>query len=246
MQKPVAEFWYGIEACHHNVLRLRETWIDPYLAGNIWLVRGSERDLVIDAGTGIVSPRLVIDSMVNKPVLAVACACYYDHAGGLHYFAERGCHRLDADQIANPTDESSVVSTYVSEAMLTALPYDGFEAANYRMQGAPPTVCFDDGDIIDLGDRRLEVLHVPGVTPGSMVLWEAATGSLFTCDTLYDDPVLERDFAVGDPITFADTLERLRGLPVNTVFAGHYQSFGRERMLELIDRILRAKRAQIQ
>jgi len=238
VQKPIAEFWYGIEACDHNIVRLRETWIDPYLAGNIWLVRGSQRDLVIDAGTGFLSPRPVVDAIVNKPVIAVACACYYDHAGGLHFFEERGCHRLDANQITNPTLESSVVSTYVNESMLTALPYDGFKIEDYRMQGAPPTTCFDDGDIIDLGDRRLEVLHVPGVTPGSMVIWEAATGSLFTCDTLYDDPVLERDFAADDPVTFAESLKRLRELPVETVFAGHYQSFGRDRMLELIERIV--------
>jgi len=243
VQKQTAEFWYGIEACDHDVVRLRETWIDPYLAGNIWLVRGLERDLVVDSGTGFLSPRPVIDAIVDKPTIAVACACYYDHAGGLHFFAERGCHRLDAEQITNPTAESSVVSTYVDESMLAALPYDGFEIENYRMQGAAPTICFDDGDIIDLGDRRLEVLHVPGVTAGSMVLWEAATGSLFTCDTLYDDPVLERDFAASDPIALSNSLNRLRELPVNTVFAGHYQSFGRERMLALIDRILRSKQA---
>jgi hypothetical protein len=78
-----------------------------------------------------------------------------------------------------------------------------------------------------------------------MLLWEAATGSLFTCDTLYDDPVLDRDFAVGDPITFADTRAASR-IAGEYGVAGHYQSFGRERMLELIDRILRTKRAQIQ
>lgn len=245
MQKPVAEFWYGIEACDHDVLRLREIWADPYLAGNIWLLRGSQRDLVIDTGTGFVSPRVIVDAIASKPVMAVACACYYDHAGGLHYFAERGCHRLDADQIANPSAESSAVSIFIDESMLTALPYEGFEIADYRMTGASPTICFDEGDIVDLGNRQLEVLHVPGVTAGSMVLWEAATGSLFTCDTLYDDPDLERDFAVEDPATFIDSLMRLRELPVETVFAGHYHNFGRERMITLINRIISEKRAKL-
>ncbi|CAA2137770.1 MBL fold metallo-hydrolase [Hyphomicrobium sp. ghe19] len=241
MQKPIAEFWYGVEACDHKIVRLREIWADPYLAGNIWLVRGSKRDLIIDRRTGIVSPRPVIDAIVDKPIIAVACACYYDHAGGLHFFSERGCHRLDADKIANPTLESSVVSTYVEESMLNALPYDGFEIKSYQMRGAPPTICFDDGDIIDLGDRHLEGLHVPGVTPGSMVLWEAATGSLFTCDTLYDDPVRGREFASDDSITLLESLKRIRKLPMKTVFPGHYQCyqcFGRDQMDEIIDRIL--------
>src|SRR5690349_7584869 len=114
--------------------------------------------------------------------------------------------------------------------MLNAWPYDGFEIKSYQMRGAPPTICFDDGNIIDLGDRHLEVLHVPGVTPGSMVLWEAATGSLFTCDTLYDDPVLDREFAADDSIILLESLKRLRKFPVKTVFPGHFQCFGRDRM----------------
>jgi hypothetical protein len=46
-----AEFWYAIDYCEDRIVRLREAWIDPFLAGNIWLVRGSERDLLIDTGT---------------------------------------------------------------------------------------------------------------------------------------------------------------------------------------------------
>ena len=55
MKKPIAEFWYAIDSWDDNIVRLREAWMHPYLAGNMWLVRGSERDALIDNGTGIVS-----------------------------------------------------------------------------------------------------------------------------------------------------------------------------------------------
>jgi glyoxylase-like metal-dependent hydrolase (beta-lactamase superfamily II) len=238
MTRPRAEFWYGIEAHDHGVLRLRETAIDPYLAGNLWFLRGSTRDLLIDTGTGIVSPQRILGRFSSKPLLAVACVAFYDHAGGLHHFAERGCHRAEADRITHPTLESSVVATYVDEDLAAALPYPGFDATAYRMQGAAPTVLFEDGDMIDLGDRQLELLHMPGMTPGSLALWEAATGSLFTCDTLYDDPVRERNFEPADRRAFAASLERLHALPVETVFPGHFGCFGRARMIEIIDRYL--------
>jgi glyoxylase-like metal-dependent hydrolase (beta-lactamase superfamily II) len=242
-ERVVAEFWYAISPCDDNIIHLREAWIDPYLAGDMWLVRGRERDLLVDCGTGIVSPRPVVESVARNSVMAIACNRWYDHAGGLSEFAERGCHRDDAELIAAPTADSSVASIYVSDQMLIALPYEGYDAENYRMTGAVPTILFDDGDVIDLGNREIEVLHVPGMTPGSIVLWEKASGSLFTSDTLFDDPTpaLRAKYHV-PPDTFDPqlraariaNLKRLNDLPVKTVYAGHFGRIGRRRMLDLL------------
>jgi glyoxylase-like metal-dependent hydrolase (beta-lactamase superfamily II) len=242
-QRCVAEFWYAVSPCDDNIVHLREAWIDPYLTGDIWLVRGRDRDLLVDCGTGIVSPRPVVEAVARNPVIAVACNRWYDHAGGLNEFAERGCHRDDAELIAAPTADSSVASIYVSDEMLMALPVEGYTTENYRMAGTTPTILFDDGDVIDLGDREIEVIHVPGMTPGSIVLWERASGSLFTSDTLFDDPTPELRAKYRQP---SDTwepelraerianLERIRELPVRTVYAGHFGRIGRRRMLDLI------------
>jgi len=244
MQKNISEFWYAIEHCDNHILRLREAWIDPYLAGNIWLLRGSERSLVIDTGTGLMSPVPILNDCANQPLLAVACNGWYDHAGGLHFFSERACHRLDEPLISNPTKASSAVSAYVHEDMLTALPYEDFNIDAYCMQGRQPTVTFEDGDIVDLGDRQFEIIHVPGMTPGSIALWEAATGSLFTSDTLYDDPFSATRADETEPPSTYDEVQhqasvlRLRALPVVTVYPGHFSCFGRGRMLEIIDEIL--------
>jgi len=244
MQKNVSEFWYAIEQRDNHILRLREAWIDPYLAGNIWLLRGSNRSLVIDTGTGMLSPASILNSCANQPVLAVACNGWYDHAGGLHFFSERACHVAEQNLITNPSKESSAVSVYVHENMLAALPYGDFKLESYRMQGVKPTITLEDGEMIDLGDRQFEVIHVPGMTPGSIALWEASTGSLFTSDTLYDDPfATERADEPDAPVTYNESqhqasLLRLRDLPVVTVYPGHFACFGRERMLEIIDEIL--------
>ena len=80
---------------------------------------------------------------------------------------------------------------------------------------------------------------MPGETPGTMVLWEAQTGSVFTSDTLYDDPLSERSSeAAANPVAYRTSLERLRELAVKTVYPGHYRPFGRDRMLEIIDSLL--------
>ena len=103
------------------------------------------------------------------------------------------------------------------------------------MHGTAPTLCLDEGDKIDLGDRSLDVLHVAGVTPGSMVLWEAQTGSLFTSDTLYDTLLELPIEPAEDPAAYVAGLKRIRELPVRTVYPGHNRPFDRDRMISLID-----------
>lgn len=228
---PVADVWYGIEPCEGGIVRLREAHVDPYLSGDIWLVRGRDGDLVIDTGAGILPPAPVIEAVTGRPAAAVALCYFYDHAGGLWSFEDRACHPTDAQALAEGRDATE---GYVCPEMVSALPWSGYDPMSYRLVVKPMTRTVEEGDVFDLGDRRLEVLHVPGRSRGSIALWEAATGSLFTGDTLLDDP-LDRDFPPEDPDGFGRSLERLRSLPVERVFAGHYGSFGSERMRRLIE-----------
>ena len=232
--KPVVELWYAIQPQGDGILRLNEIHVDPYAVGDIWLVRGSQRDLIVDTGSGIVPPAPIIEALSDKPILAVALNCYYDHAGGWHSFTERACHRLDAAALIDPSEESALVSQYLTGGSLAALPRAGYATADYRMVGAKPTRLLEDGDVIDLGDRCLEVLHVPGRSPGGIALWEAETGSLFTSDMLYDGehgPAWPPD----DPPSYIASLRRMGDLPVSTVYPGHYGSFDGARMATLID-----------
>jgi glyoxylase-like metal-dependent hydrolase (beta-lactamase superfamily II) len=234
MPKPIAEFWYAIQTQGDGILRFNEIHVDPYAVGDIWLLRGSARDLVVDTGSGIVPPASIIAAVSATPVLAVALNCYYDHAGGWHSFAERACHPLDAAALRTPTEESTLAAEYLTDETLYALPRAGYRAADYRMTGAEATRFLEDGEIIDLGDRSLEVLHLPGRSPGGLALWEAATGSLFTSDMLYDGdhgPAWPPD----DPGAYMASLRRVGELPVKFVYPGHYGPFDRARMTGLID-----------
>jgi len=237
--KPVAEFWYAIQPEADAILRLNEVHVDPYSVGDIWLVRGSTRDLAIDTGSGIVPPASLVEAVSGKAVLAVALNCFYDHAGGWHSFANRACHPLDAGSLENPNEGSAYISVYLCDGSLSALPRPGYSTADYRMIGASPTRLLEDGELIDLGDRHLQVLHTPGRSPGGIVLWEAESGSLFTSDMLYDGahgPAWPPD----EPGAYAASLKRLRALPVSRVYPGHYGPFDAARMRELIDEQLAA------
>lgn len=92
--------------------------------------------------------------------------------------------------------------------------------------------------MIGLGDRTFEVLALPGHSPGSMGLYEAHTGTLFSGDAVYDDEVLLDTLPGSDREAYRRTVRRLRDLPVAVVHAGHAASFGRARLAELCDAYL--------
>jgi len=229
---PVAESWYEIDAHPGGITRLREMHIDPYWAGSVWLVQGTERDLVVDSGTGIVPLAPLIAEMTPRPVLAVALCSNFDHSSGFYSFDERACHPLEAEALTKPKLRD--LSDYLGiENRLLAVPSAGFRLEDYVLPGAAPTQLLEDGDVIDLGDRRVEVLHIPGRSPGSLALWEAASGYLFGGETLFIDPD-KRDFPPQETADYEASLKRLGELPVTTVFGGHYSSFSADSLAQLI------------
>ena len=75
---------------------------------------------------------------------------------------------------------------------------------------------------------------MPGHSPGSIGLWEAATGILFSGDAVYDGPLLDELEGSSIP-DYVATMRRLRELPVRVVHGGHDPSFGRERLVALAE-----------
>jgi len=225
---PVAESWFGIdEADENGVRRIRELHVHDYGGGNIWLVEGRERCLLVETGLGVMPLRAFVETVTDKPVVAFASLGYYDHAGGLHQFDARLIHRADVHRVAAPTRRNTAAERYLGDAF-RALPYAGFDPATYVMPASEPTRPLDDGDIVDLGGRRFEVLHLPGVTAGASGLFERATGVFFSGEALiwdqdyvYDgEPADVSDDA--DRTAFRHSLARMAALPATVVYPGHF------------------------
>lgn len=97
----------------------------------------------------------------------------------------------------------------------------GFRAEDYRVPAGRVSRLLGDGDEIDLGDRRLTVLHTPGHCPGHCGFWDPDAGVLFSADTAYQGPMYTC-FPGGDPVAFAESAHRLAGLPgVTLICPGH-------------------------
>ena len=239
MTAPIAERWYDSEYLGGGITWIDEQHLASYAAGNIWLLCGADRDLVIDVGTGIGDIGAMVKSLTQRPVTAVTTVGYFDHAGGLGQFEERLIHRADSKRVSDPTPRNTVSDKYLTSNAFRALPYTGFDYKQYVMAACEPTRLLEDGDVIDLGSRLLKVIHLPGITDGSIGLLEETTGAFFVGDSLLDgpeiytgEPATECDDA--DPEAFLESYRRLLELDIANVYPGHRSPFDRARMTRVI------------
>lgn len=230
----VAEKWYETKAIGDGVSLIRERHVAPWLRCNIWHVRGRDRDLIIDTGTGVRPLQSELPSITERPLTAIVTHSHFDHAGGFHEFACRCGHAAEGDILEHPTLQNTVADMgYVRADTFTALPYKGFSHESYFVKPAPLTDFLDEGDVIDLGDRVFRIFHLPGHSPGSIALFEEDSGVLFSGDVIYDGDLIDNLYH-SDADVLNASLDRLKELAVSTVHGGHFGSFGRERMKTLI------------
>jgi len=243
----VAGRWFDFEHVSEDITRIWEPHVIRVMQCNIWHVRGRSHDLLIDTGMGLASLSEAAARIFDKPLIAVATHTHLDHVGSLHEFPNRVVHMAEAHHLQRPSDSFSMLRAdhpadfidsleragyEVGSCFITAVPRADFDLRSHRCPPAPANRLVREGDVIDLGDRAFEVLHLPGHSPGSIGLWEAQSGTLFSGDAIYDGPLLDELPGSEIPV-YLETMRRLERLPARVVHAGHDPSFDGTRLREL-------------
>ncbi len=240
MEIVAAEAWYAVQRLDDDVTLISEPFIKAFYRCNIWHVRGRDRDLLVDSGMGVVSLREQVPLVTEKPCVAVASHTHFDHIGCHHEFEDRAVHADEAELMAAPTRRNTLADPYVTDAIFTGLPPRPYLSTDYAVARAPASRVLEEGDVIDLGDRVFEVIHTPGHSPGGIMLFEAATGVLFSGDTVYDGPLID-DAYHSDRAAYIATMQRIEAMNPRVVHGGHFPSFDGARYRALIQDFLREK-----
>ncbi|MEU8154179.1 MBL fold metallo-hydrolase [Micromonospora sp. NPDC048986] len=242
--------WYARAEVDGNVVRISEPHVNELLSANFWWLRGTDRDIVIDAGLGVVALREAIPGLFERDPMVVLTHAHLDHVGAAAEFGDRAAHPAEAGILAAGVPASlygaelfeklgiDAAGEAVPELMIDVLPDPGYDPAAYRV--APMTLhrLLDDGDRIDLGGRVLTVLHLPGHTPGSIALLEERTGALYSGDVIYEGALID-DLPNSDVAAYRRSMEFLVDLDVSVVHPGHGDSFDRTRLRQLAEAYLR-------
>jgi len=127
------------------------------VSNNTWIVGDDDEVIVIDPAH---DPAAVLDAVGDRDVLAVICT--HGHAD----------HIAAAAEVADRDD--SPIALHQSDQLLW---HEVHPSAN-------PEISMEDGGGFEVAGVRLEVLHTPGHSPGSVSLYCEGLGVVFSGDTL--------------------------------------------------------------
>jgi len=170
------------------------------LSSNVYSL-GSDEVTVIDTGAGDVlnalPPKLKTLDLDPKNVKQIVLThAHFDHVGGVEALA----------RIASP-------KLLLHEEECSDLDSHGLEVSKLQ-----------DGDFVLAGNRKLEVMHTPGHTPGAMCLYDRKDKILFSGDTVFPDGGFGRtDLPGGESRRLIESLARLAMLDVDFILPGHME-----------------------
>jgi cyclase len=99
-----------------------------------------------------------------------------------------------------------------------------------------PDVVFEGGEMtLRLGNKTLQLIHSPGHTRDSLVVYVKEDKILFAADTVMPVPYI----VDGDPKAFIESLRMIRGLSLENIVQGHGEVVLRGEINETIDSSVR-------
>ncbi|HVD37750.1 MAG TPA: MBL fold metallo-hydrolase [Solirubrobacterales bacterium] len=175
--------------------------------------------------------------------LIVVTHQHIDHLGLVeilveHSGAEVAALGAAARRLGSFEEDAELEDEFAVEVMLrNGIPEDVTVALrsvsrSFRGWGSHVAVTqpLEDGGTLELGDRRLEVLHRPGHSPSDTVFWDEERKILLAADHLLpkisSNPLLARplDGSRERPqalVTYIESLRKTREMPAEIVLPGH-------------------------
>lgn len=149
-----------------------DTWIINFMGGsqNMYLLEGGERALLIDTGWGTGNLRAYVEKLTAKPVTAALTHGHLDHSGG--------CGEWES-VLMLPGAQADLRTCRRLPFDIGRLPHPDFEHKLVQ-----------DGDVIDLGGRAVELLDISAHSNGSLAFLDRKNGYLFVGDELESAQVL--------------------------------------------------------
>jgi glyoxylase-like metal-dependent hydrolase (beta-lactamase superfamily II) len=163
---------------------------------NVWVVGDDETAVVIDAAH---DAEAILAGVGDRDLVAILLThAHNDHIGAVGDLYEA----TGATEFLHADDLELWLQTYSEPE-----PEDDLE----------------DGDVLEIGDVEIEVIHTPGHSPGSVCFHIASLGVLFTGDTLFQGGPGATGRSYSDFGTIIDSIrDRLLTLPPDTVvLTGH-------------------------
>lgn len=211
--------WFSVSKIDDNTFAINEDkhWEETHC----YLLCGVKNALLIDTGLGVANIKKVVDSLTLLPVLVVTTHIHWDHIGGHKYFENIAVHEAEKDwlSIKFPIPLQAVKHNLVCKPC--DFPLD-FSIDSYQLPKISPQQVLHDGDCLDLGERKITVIHTPGHSPGHCCFYEPERKYLYSGDLIYSG-CLDAFYPTTDPQLFWQSVKKIQHLDVERVLPAHHQ-----------------------
>ncbi|MEF8718349.1 MAG: MBL fold metallo-hydrolase [Candidatus Accumulibacter necessarius] len=193
----------------------------------IYLVHFADSAALIDAGSGRASDRVLMNIeaagvLPEQVQYLLLTHCHYDHTGGAAAFRQRfgwrvAIHSLEATALETGDNKLSAASWYGD-----------------HLAPCPVDLRLADGDRILLAEREIQVIHIPGHSPGSLAYLVESEGKrvLFAQDV--HGPI--HPALLSNRADYQASLRKLQALQADILCEGHYGVFvGQANVAAFID-----------
>ena len=174
---------------------------------SVYVLEGNDKALVIDAGTYMPHLDQVVAQLTGKPVMMALTHGHGDHVGGAVCFPEVWIHPADTALISGRRGAYQGEIHYL-----------------------------EDGQVIDLGGRQVEVLHTPGHTSGSVTFFDKEHHYGFSGDAFGSTNLLLFGGTFKDLInTCTRTADYMQKNGIVKLYPGHYHGDNPETLQRVLD-----------
>jgi glyoxylase-like metal-dependent hydrolase (beta-lactamase superfamily II) len=202
--------WFTIEKIDEETYAISE--YGHWEKVHSYLLIGKSAALLIDTGLGIGNIKNEIDKLTKLPVIVVATHVHWDHIGGHGLFNNIYAHKNEVGWLSDgiPVPINVVKANVISEPFTKKAPIE-FNIDNYKVYTGEPAGILDDNEIIDIGSRKIKIIHTPGHSPGHICLLEEEKGYLYTGDLVYKG-TLYAFYPSTDPVLFKESIDKISNL----------------------------------
>ncbi len=222
--------WFTSASMTKNVMR-----ISDHGADNMYLVIGTQKAMLIDNGLGSANIRDYVKTLTKLPVIVVITHGHPDHAGGNYQFKEVYIH---PDDMAMATGYNNLPKKSGGAAgmMTGGAKVPDSELFKDTLNHQPTRMIpVSDGQVFDLGGRKLEVIYTPGHTAGEICLLDKENRMLFTGDN--DNSLVWLHIRGTLPLAiYLQSLEKLnaRANEFDNLYPGHGDAVDKDFIAEQI------------
>ena len=189
-----------------------------------YLIIGEKTALLWDTGLGIADIRSCVEDLTDLPIIVLNSHTHPDHIGDNALFDTVMCYNIESaiEELTWGIPHEEQVDYFPPDAIID--PPEGFDPDTWSTAGKAPTATVEDGQIIDLGNRRLEVMYTPGHDDSSIMLIDERNSLLFSGDTWYPGPlyVFLEDSSLPVYIESMKKAEKvIRGKNIQWIYGSH-------------------------